>query len=350
MTLENERQNNTPEQKPSVESVFEQAKGLSQEEMLELMKKMVVQIEAKIQEASTTTESQKNQIESLGGSDAEIAQRTEEKDEEIKAVGEDVKQEIQQIAQIETSTIENSNANNIEKDEKNYDLNQQFTEYHDYDKKIGYFRDGQIIEDSTRIFFSRNSETGQVLPSEKGIEFAKTKHPNYLKEAFDFDSQALKKASVNQLNFKPAITDESGKIIQKGEIILSDRESVDTTFNNESKKIEDNLSNQNPEILKDTIPYVEFNTKFGYFDEGEKTNFSNSGDLLFSYNSLETGEVLPLQEGWDLIKTNSSFYLNKSFTVNSFDVFQIPLNQLRFKPAKVSKDGRIVEKGEILKI
>ncbi len=116
-----------------------------------------------------------------------------------------------------------------------------------------------------------------------------------------------------------------------------------------TKPTEQSIIGEKVEAESEYIGYKEYDKKFQYFDQGDGTTFTpgeNDTENGFSYNS-ETGEVLPLSAGWAYISTNPNLFLSKSFDYGSREIFTTPAEKLKFKPAKLDKNGRIIQKGEI---
>lgn len=86
-----------------IKKFIEDAEMLGHEDIVELGRQKLAEIESKAQEISTTSESQKTQVNELGGYNEELKNRTGEVDKKIEEVKEDTQN---QIKDVESQNIE----------------------------------------------------------------------------------------------------------------------------------------------------------------------------------------------------------------------------------------------------
>ncbi len=133
--------------------------------------------------------------------------------------------------------------------------------------------------------------------------------------------------------------------IKKQKIQLLAEETSLADFKN---KTEEELADMDARMrdLKGKIE-AEKTKKFGYFENGDKTNFAENDPNIFSYNPAN-GEVNILNEGWEYAKTNLSLYIDKVFNrLITGDDLNIPFDDLDITPAIIDKNGNIITKGKI---
>jgi hypothetical protein len=95
------------QEKPEeIKKFIEDAEMLGHEDIAELRRQKLAEIESKAQEISTTSESQISQVNELGGSNEELNKKTESVDQEINEIKENTKKEIETF---ESNEIFNEN-------------------------------------------------------------------------------------------------------------------------------------------------------------------------------------------------------------------------------------------------
>lgn len=158
---------------------------------------------------------------------------------------------------------------------------------------------------------------------------------------------------------KPVSNDGSGAFWDHVKNVLGElnNEMVKMQKNNgivpqDSKGVEPDPEVENIPITKiestGHISYQEYGKKFQYFDEGDKTSFTPyEGENVFSYNE-QTNEVLPLKEGWRSALVNPSYFLNKAFNGDWGKIGNTPIEDLKFIPAKLDRNGKIIQKGQVI--
>ncbi len=260
-----------------------------------------------------------------------------ENSEEVNQQVQQLKDEIMQKFQVENNTepLESKSL-------------PEFGPFTTFSQSVSDFKEGKISTSPGRQRFTYNPTSGELLPSREGLELASLGAFSRLQETFDFTPKIDFDLPIEQLEFRPAIIGTDGAVIQKGEIRKLDSATI-------TSGTEEVVPIRNVEVQKERsiegVQYQEYSKQFTYFDKGEGTSFETSDDSrsnIYSYNP-QTGEVLPRKEGWEYAKSNPSFLVHKYFDHSLFgEKWNIPLDELRFIPAKVNSNGVLIQKGRII--
>jgi hypothetical protein len=186
------------------------------------------------------------------------------------------------------------------------------------------------------------------------IELAKNAGLSEIVRTAEQELDTIEKHEADNEQLKNIISETETSATAEAPMVKESEEEVSEKISTLKEEIHNSFDNKHEntqEAVNEVIPYQEYDKQFMYFDSGEGTSFMKSNDSaenLFSYDE-KTGNVLPRKEAWEYAKSNMSYFVNKYFENEAYgEKLKIPLDQLKFVPAKVNEKGVIIEKGKII--